>query len=71
MARFEIVDPLASLAFTVTWNDRVPVVVAATEVKVQVTVPAAKLTLQFAVDPQVAELATYLVPTGTASVTTT
>ena len=33
LARFEIDDPLASLAFTVTRNDRVPVVAAATEVK--------------------------------------
>ena len=54
----EIVDPLASPALTVTWNVRLLVLNAGAEVNVHVTVPEAKLTLQFGAEPQLAEPAT-------------
>ena len=54
----EMVDPLASPALTVTWNVKLPVVNAATDVNVQVTVPAASLTPQLGVVPQLADAAT-------------
>ena len=67
----EMVDPLASPELTVTWNVKLPVVNAATDVNVHVTVPAASLTPQLGVVPQLADDATYVVPAGMASVTMT
>ena len=54
----EMVDPLASPALTVTWNVKLLVLNAATDVNVQVTVPAVSLTLQLGVAPQLADAAT-------------
>ena len=54
----EMVDPLASPALTVTWNVKLLVLNAATDVNVHVTVPEATLTLQFGVVPQLADAAT-------------
>jgi hypothetical protein len=66
-----IVDALASPASTVTWNVKLLVLNAATDVNVHVTVPDASLTVQLGVVPQLAEAATYVVPAGMASVTVT
>ena len=67
----EIVDPLASPAFTVTWKLRFSVLNAGTDVSVHVTVPDANITVQFGVAPQLAEAAIKVVPAGMASVTVT
>ncbi len=72
LAVLAMVDPLASPALTVTWKLRFSVLNAGTDVNVQVTVPAASVTLQLGVAAgHTAEAATYVVPAGIASVTVT
>ncbi len=64
-------DPLASPPLTVTWNVKLLVLDGATDVNVHVTVPDPKLAVQTGVTPQLAEPATYVLPTGMPSVTVT
>ncbi|MDQ6616778.1 MAG: hypothetical protein M3083_19030, partial [Actinomycetota bacterium] len=71
LAVFEMVEPLASPASTVTWKLNEPAAPGATDDNVHVTVPPDTPTLQPGTDAHVAELATYVVPAGMLSVTVT